>query len=183
MFKRWAIVILVFGLLAACQSEETVPDEAVLLIPTEQPSLSLTPTQSFNHLPAQTDTSSKDLATPEATRIKGPKDSFAVGFGETVEIASEGIMITFVEVMEDSRCPSDVQCVWAGRATVVLGIQFDYEEPIHIQLSVGTLGEGYYSEIIVDGVWITLIDVEPHPISTEKIQLEDYRVALVVGDE
>ena len=105
-----------------------------------------------------------------------------MGFGETVKIASEGITITFVEVMEDSRCPSDVQCVWAGRATVLLEIQKETQEPESINLSVGTLGEGYYSEMIVGEVWITLFDVRPHPISTESIQSEDYVVVLVVEE-
>lgn len=180
MFIRWAIVILGFGLLVACQSEETVPDDAGLSTPIEQPSPTLT--QTFSHLPTQTDTPSKDLATPEATRIKGPKNSFAVGFGETVEIASEGITITFVEVTEDSRCPSDVQCVWAGRVTVALVIGKEGQDPKDTQLSLGSLSEGHITGILLGEVWITLFDVRPHLISTESIQSEDYVVVLVVEE-
>ena len=33
-------------------------------------------------------------------------------------IVLKGISIKFVEVVEDSRCPKDVNCIWAGRAIV-----------------------------------------------------------------
>ena len=29
-----------------------------------------------------------------------------------------GLKIAFVELVEDSRCPADVQCVWAGNAKI-----------------------------------------------------------------
>ena len=33
-----------------------------------------------------------------------------------------GVEIGFMQVKEDSRCPSDVQCVWAGNAAVELSL-------------------------------------------------------------
>ena len=36
-----------------------------------------------------------------------------IGVGETKEI--NGLRITLNKIVEDSRCPSDVQCIWAGR--------------------------------------------------------------------
>jgi hypothetical protein len=34
----------------------------------------------------------------------------------------DSVAITFVKVVEDSRCPANVQCVWAGNAMVELSI-------------------------------------------------------------
>ncbi len=45
-----------------------------------------------------------------------PKIAIKVGLGETVLI--KGIAIKFLEVLEDSRCPTGVTCIWAGRAIV-----------------------------------------------------------------
>lgn len=38
----------------------------------------------------------------------------AAGIGETADLG-DGLTIRPLEVIEDSRCPSDVTCVWAGR--------------------------------------------------------------------
>ncbi len=45
-----------------------------------------------------------------------PKIAVKVPKGETVVL--KGISIKFMEVMEDSRCPEGVDCIWAGRAIV-----------------------------------------------------------------
>ncbi len=45
-----------------------------------------------------------------------PKIAIKVSKGETVVI--KGVSIKFVEVVEDSRCPTGVDCIWAGRAKV-----------------------------------------------------------------
>ena len=43
---------------------------------------------------------------------------FPVAVGESVTVVGEGLTVTYVEVVADSRCPPDVQCIWAGNATI-----------------------------------------------------------------
>lgn len=45
-----------------------------------------------------------------------PKIGVKVPKGETVVL--KGVSIKFLEVVEDSRCPEGVSCIWAGRAIV-----------------------------------------------------------------
>ncbi len=45
-----------------------------------------------------------------------PKIAVKIQKGETVVL--KGVSLKFVEVLEDSRCPTDVTCIWAGRAIV-----------------------------------------------------------------
>lgn len=45
-----------------------------------------------------------------------PKIAVKVPKGETIIL--KGVSIQFVEVVEDSRCPEGVDCIWAGRAIV-----------------------------------------------------------------
>ena len=33
-----------------------------------------------------------------------------------------GIKVAFVELVEDARCPADVQCVWAGNAKIKIRV-------------------------------------------------------------
>lgn len=46
--------------------------------------------------------------------------TFSLPLGETVVLRGTGAKIKFVRVREDSRCPTDVVCVWAGDAKIEL---------------------------------------------------------------
>ncbi len=43
-------------------------------------------------------------------------EEFELAVHQTAQITDENISITFQEVLEDSRCPVDVTCIWAGLA-------------------------------------------------------------------
>lgn len=51
-----------------------------------------------------------------------PGASFTLAPGQTAEVRGTDIRITFKQVREDSRCPVDVTCVWAGDAKIELTI-------------------------------------------------------------
>lgn len=38
------------------------------------------------------------------------------------EVTSNGLKIAFIELVEDSRCPVDVDCVWAGNAKIKIRV-------------------------------------------------------------
>lgn len=48
---------------------------------------------------------------------------FTLRPGESVRLAGTRSTFTFVAVPEDSRCPPNVQCIWAGNAK--LGLRLD----------------------------------------------------------
>lgn len=66
------------------------------------------------------------------------------------EVSGLGVRITPLEVMGDSRCPVDVQCIWAGtvkvRARLVSGLgeamqEFELGKPITTEAETITLSE------------------------------------------
>lgn len=57
-----------------------------------------------------------------------PKIGVKVLKGETVVL--KGVSIKFLEVTEDSRCPKDVTCVWAGRAIVKVEVSANGKKEI-----------------------------------------------------
>ena len=59
-----------------------------------------------------------DCAPVQTAVIVEPGISFALAPGQTAEVKRSGTRVTFRQVREDSRCPVDVTCVWAGDATV-----------------------------------------------------------------
>ena len=56
-----------------------------------------------------------------ATVAAAPREDRTAALGETIGIVD--LVVTPRAVTEDSRCPRDVTCVWAGR--VVLRVQVD----------------------------------------------------------
>ncbi len=82
-----------------------------------------------------------------------------------------------ISEINDSRCPSDVQCVWAGKADVTIVV----ESPVSGSLVLSTLNDDMFSSVDTLGNYsFQLVEVSPYPVSTEEIKLEDYKVTLKI---
>jgi hypothetical protein len=90
-------------------------------------------------------------------------ESFMIKLHQTVSI--DNLDVTFWGI-DDSRCPSDVTCIWEGRASITLHI---YNQTQY-QTIILTTGENTTS--YVDSYEINLIDILPYPISTKNISDE-----------
>jgi hypothetical protein len=55
----------------------------------------------------------------EALRAEGV---IAAGIGETADLGN-GLRVRPLEVLEDSRCPQNARCVWAGRMRLRVAIE------------------------------------------------------------
>lgn len=64
--------------------------------------------------------------------IDVPKITIKIPLGETVHF--EEVSVKFVSVLEDSRCPLDVQCIWAGEAKLVVEINENGKDQIAKEL-------------------------------------------------
>ena len=92
-----------------------------------------------------------------------PNESFAenrikLHLGQTVSV--NGLSFT-LEGVDDSRCPSDVTCVWAGQVTATVIV----ENKTHAKMINFVPGDSY---IFFSPYKITLLDVSPYPVSTEQ---------------
>ena len=75
--------------------------------------------------------------------------------------------------INDSRCPSDVVCIWAGKADV----KIEVESPVTGAINLST----YDNPVDTVGNFsFEIIDVLPYPISTKTIQLEEFNVTLKI---
>jgi hypothetical protein len=96
-------------------------------------------------------------------------ESFAeeleIEFGETV--SHENLKLYFYDI-EDSRCPSDVKCIWEGKVAVMIHIS-NQTHKIGGSLEIG------YPVTYISPYTVTLVDVKPYPVSTEKA---DYTATL-----
>ena len=95
-----------------------------------------------------------------------PASEFANGptapLGEVANL--EGLTVRPLEIVEDSRCPAAVQCVWAGRVRIRAEISGDGTREL-------TLGE----PAAVSGGTLTLVDVRPGKRTPETIPQRAYQ--------
>ncbi len=58
-----------------------------------------------------------------------PQTAMRVALGESTEV--EGTEITFAEVLEDSRCPSSIDCIRRGRIKAKVEVIEDGADPVY----------------------------------------------------
>src|SRR5262245_19271212 len=92
-------------------------------------------------------------------------------------VTLQGLKITFEGVSEDSRCPTGVQCVWAGDAAAT----FTLERPpaAALQCTLHTNGR-FERQTDYDTFVVKLEDIKPYPKQNSGIASGDYRATLIV---
>ena len=87
--------------------------------------------------------------------------------------------VSFIRVVEDSRCPTGVNCVWEGDATVEVGVQ-TVGLPERLQLHTN---DRFAQEATARGLRVRLKFLEPYPKADRPVSPGDYRVVLSVSPE
>lgn len=108
-------------------------------------------------------------------------ESFLLAYNGTSHLENNpGIKIQFSELLEDSRCPTDVQCVWAGR--VALKVIFSQNGNQQTgTLALGEIaGTSYSNETTFGDYTVKLLTVKPAPKSDQSISLDDYQIEILV---
>ena len=124
----------------------------------------------------------------QLTTIPVPQNPILVNFGsqfslkvnQVALIESENLKIKFLNVEEDSRCPSEVQCVWPGQVKIIVNVVKNKRDFGGLHL-ISRVAEEDLAVKTFDGYSIRLIDVAPYPKKTEKLEISDYIVTLVVS--
>ena len=116
---------------------------------------------------------------PTQQQDQASANEVTLRMGETTFV--QNIEIRFSGVQEDSRCPVDVQCVWAGNARAALGVgpRRGTQGPTEqVLLNTNTSAGAQSGESW--GLRVTLVDLTPAPRSTQPTQPEDYVIRLKV---
>ena len=96
----------------------------------------------------------------------GPDQTLSLLEGQTAELARGG-RLQFANVVNESRCPKDVTCIWAGTATVRLRLIPEPGDTVDVLavLPGGVAKEDVANQIPVDtlGTSLTLVELSPYP--------------------
>lgn len=103
--------------------------------------------------------------------------SFNLRYGEHSTLAGENLTLTFVQVLEESRCPVGVQCIWEGNARV--GVKAEKPPSRSATLELNTSGR-YDTEATYQGYKVQLLHVVPYPRQGHTLQATEYCANLKV---
>ena len=114
-----------------------------------------------------------------AARVVRLGREFKLSPGQQVSVKGTKLRITFMNVKEDSRCPSDVNCVWAGNAALRVWVT-NGRGGKTVALNTNkspTFGD----EAQYQGFKIRLVTLSPYPRTDRKIAPRDYTATLLVS--
>jgi hypothetical protein len=111
---------------------------------------------------------------PPAVAAETTTSKQTVGIGATARVG--GIAITPLAVLEDSRCPRDVTCIWAGRVLIRARVEAEGRSSI----SEMELGKPLATS---PNAAIVLARVEPERTSSAAIEPDGYRFAFAPAEQ
>jgi hypothetical protein len=103
---------------------------------------------------------------------------FKIKYGHEVTVKGAGLKVKFDSLLEDSRCPKDVKCVWAGEAKILITVKRANERESKIELR--TNGEFILAAKYQDYV-IKLVALDPYPRTSAKVKPSSYVATLLIG--
>lgn len=102
---------------------------------------------------------------------------FRLPIGREAVLDGEGLVIRFVGVLEDSRCPQGVDCIWSGNARIEISLSQSGVSPAKMHLNTHLAPQnGSYSSYR-----ISLTNLNPHPKSGEEIDRGSYQAGLIIS--
>jgi len=103
-----------------------------------------------------------------------PSEQITVKTGQQRVTKTGRISIKFLELIEDSRCPADVNCVWAGIAKIKVQLNKNGKTAI---VELNTQNE---KSTVFEGHTVTLKDLLPRQSTTSKYSQSAYSATLTI---
>lgn len=115
--------------------------------------------------------------------IGGPASSqsqIEIPIGKSIEVDLDGLALQFTEVREDSRCPSNVVCIWAGQAKVLIAATHGDEDLGEHEVLLDPTGNASNSVTIGD-YNVALIALNPYPSTAGSASNSEYVATVSVS--
>lgn len=156
--KKIITVSLVATILASCMpATEIIPAATIVFAST------ITPVPTSTPIPIIPTEQLIESLLDEEIQIK---------IGESVTLERGSLTIKFKSLVEDSRCPQGVVCIWEGNAEVILEVSKN-------EITLNTALDP--KEKVVGDYNIQLRDVIPYPKAGEELKPENYSIKIVVS--
>ena len=97
-------------------------------------------------------------------------ETLALKAGQERQLAGSAVFIAMVKVEEDSRCPSDVQCIWSGNGVISIAMRAGSDSATTYRLNT-IVGP---QKITALGYEVTLDSLTPYPRMSRPFPKSDY---------
>ena len=101
-----------------------------------------------------------------------------VQIGKSATEQRSKVKVEFLEVIEDSRCPADVNCIWAGNAKIKIRVTKNGKSEV-IELNSGMMNK----DNAFGGYTFLLENLTPKPISDKQIDKSSYVATIMMSRE
>lgn len=102
----------------------------------------------------------------------------AFKIGETKHLGDQNADLTLFKI-DDSRCPTQVDCFWAGVATAYFLFEKNGQDTIQLSTTDYETTQTK-TQVEHNGYLYRMIEVTPYPDTPESIKPEDYRVRIEI---
>lgn len=103
--------------------------------------------------------------------------SLTICAGKQATAKQIGLKVKFVEVLEDSRCPTDANCIWAGNAKIKIEVtnKAGSKRMLELNTNSGPKGDQF------DGWAFDLESLTPAPRSAQKTDPQSYQAKITIS--
>lgn len=106
---------------------------------------------------------------------------FTITVGQQAQLAETEVDLTFQEVLEDSRCPSNVECAEAGQARILLKVNQLGQTPTMLEMNTNPPLK--LDVVTYEDFQIHLLELDPYPEDIDQhIAMEAYAATLEITD-
>jgi hypothetical protein len=113
-----------------------------------------------------------------ATAFAAEPERLTLRIGEQKTAKDAGIKVKFVSVVEDSRCPANVNCIWAGNAKVQIRITDTKGRAPAETVVLNTNGTPQSERFYVYSV--SVVGLTPQPGANGRVNKSRYRLVVNV---
>ena len=105
---------------------------------------------------------------------------FKIKYGQELTVEGQDLKVKFASVLDDSRCPANVTCIWEGFAKIVIGVRRAKAEESQMELHTHDrfTRAGKYQQYV-----IRLVALDPYPRTDVERKLSDYVATLLITKE
>lgn len=100
-----------------------------------------------------------------------------VGINQQKTVIKNKLTIRFAALVEDSRCPTDTNCIWAGNAKIKITVGKTKSDVKTFELN--TNGEA--QSVNFAGYEIKLVGLSPQPATNIRINRNGYTATLTIS--
>lgn len=110
----------------------------------------------------------------------GSQSGIDIPLGESAQMEDQDLVLEFIEVTDDSRCPANVVCVWAGQAKILISASTQGEKLGQHELVLAPT-DASSNSVKIEGRTVTLVALNPYPGTAGSTASPDYVATLTIS--